>query len=70
MPEVAYTVKGIMCQGCVNAIENALASMSGVLDIKADLNTKRITVDYNDRKLGPEQIKARIENAGYEAEQA
>lgn len=68
MPQAVFAVKDVMCIGCINSIERALASMSGVLDVKADLDTKRVTVDYDDGKLGREQIKARIEAAGYEPE--
>lgn len=69
MPDITYGVRGVTCNGCVNAIRRAVASMSGVLDLQFDMDTKRITVDYNDDMLMPEDIKKRIEDAGYEVEQ-
>lgn len=70
MSEVSYNVGGVDCQGCVNAIERAIGSMPGVQSVHFDINAKRITVDFNDQKLKPEDIKVRIERAGYDAEQA
>lgn len=68
MRNIVYGIQGMTCQGCVNSVKRALASLSGVIDVSVDLDTNRAYVTYDNDKIGPDALKRRIEDAGYEAE--
>ncbi len=40
-------VPDIGCNGCVNAIEGELGEMNGVQSVKADLDSKQVTVEWS-----------------------
>lgn len=63
---VAYTVPGMSCDHCTQAVAEELAAVAGVEAVTVDLGTKRVTVvgaGLDDAKL-----RAAIDEAGYEAE--
>ena len=66
MAAITYDVPGIMCEGCANAINRALSVLSGISEVDVDVPGKRVTVDYDDDRVQPDEIARRIENAGYE----
>ena len=47
MTNVVYTVPNILCGHCVRTIQIALASIAGVLSVKADEMTKIVEVSFN-----------------------
>jgi copper chaperone len=57
-------VQGMSCQHCVNAIESALRSIGA--SGRVDLPNGRVEVSYDESKLTLEQIKAAIEEQGYD----
>lgn len=69
MSTVAYSVPDISCEGCANAIKRALGTLRGVESVAVDVQSKRVTVDYAEDQVGPEDIRRRIDDAGYEPEQ-
>ena len=66
MATVTYYAPDISCQGCANAIKRAVSPLPGVREVGVDVNTKRVVVDYDENRATPEEIKERIEDAGYE----
>ncbi|WP_106769146.1 copper ion binding protein [Paenibacillus faecalis] len=64
MKQVTINVEGMSCNHCVSSIEGALknAGMSG----KVDLDSKTVTVEYDEAKTTVEQIKETIEEQGYD----
>jgi len=46
MPGKEVTIKNISCQHCVNTIENELRELEGITYIKADLETKKLQVEW------------------------
>lgn len=69
MAKASYSVPGIMCEGCANAIKRAFSTLDGVDRVDVDVSAKRVTVDY-DESVRPSEIVERIESAGYEVQQA
>ena len=66
MPDtITYSVPGMTCDHCKNAVNSELRSVAGVETVEVDLDTKLVTVsgeNLDDRALG-----TAIEEAGYEA---
>ena len=57
----------IDCQNCVNTIMKNIPFEKGVKDVKCDLKTKIVTVEFIPEKNSKEQIRRAIEKLGYTA---
>ena len=62
---ITYTVSGMTCDHCTRAVSSELGSVAGVARVTVDLDSKLVTVTGDD--LDKEQLRAAIEEAGYEA---
>jgi copper chaperone len=60
-----YTVTGMTCEHCVNAVTGELTSLDGVDDVKVDLGTGVVTVT-SDKPLDDDAVRAAVDEAGYE----
>jgi copper chaperone len=63
-----YTVRGMTCGHCVNAVTEELLSIMGVTDVDIDLvegrdSTVRVT---STDPLDPTRVRVAIDEAGYE----
>ncbi len=59
-----FTAPAIHCGHCVMTIERELKDIAGVRDVKADLNTRNVTVTWEPPATW-EQIVALLEEIGY-----
>ncbi|HZG85648.1 cation transporter [Paenibacillus sp.] len=66
MTNVTLKVQGMSCQHCVHSIEGAL-TQAGAAG-KVDLRGGTVDVQYDETRLSVEQLKAAIEEQGYEVE--
>jgi copper chaperone len=57
-----YSVPGISCEHCVNAITGEVSSLDGVTKVDVDLEVKTVTVVGGDDAA----IVAAIDEAGYD----
>ncbi|KPU44220.1 mercuric transport protein periplasmic component precursor [Oxobacter pfennigii] len=57
-------VEGMSCMHCVNHVKNALSEISGVTDVKVDLEGKNAVVEFDN--VDDEKFKAAVADAGYE----
>jgi len=57
----------ITCGGCVNSIKGAFKGVEGVKDISANVETKVVTVSFDDAKISSDKIKSTITDLGYTA---
>lgn len=57
-----------ICEMCQYAIEKEMAFEKGVKSASLDLDTKMLTVFYQDKKTTPEAIKRRVSLTGYHAD--
>jgi Cu+-exporting ATPase len=64
--ETTLTVQGMSCASCVSRVEDALASVEGVLDADVNLATDRATVRYVPGVAGPAGFTTAIRDAGYD----
>jgi copper chaperone len=60
-----YTVTGMSCEHCVNAVTGELSELPGVADVKVDLGTGVVTVT-SDARLPDDAVRAAVDEAGYE----
>jgi copper chaperone len=66
MQTEVINVKGMTCMGCVSKVKTGLENIAGVSGAAVSLEQKQATVQYDETKTQPEQIKDAIKNAGYE----
>lgn len=66
MTQITLKVKGMSCQHCVNAIENAMKEVGA--SGKVDLTQNTVTVEYDSNQLTLDAIKEAIEEQGYDIE--
>lgn len=62
---MTYTVPGMTCDHCRRAVSAEVGSVGGVSGVEVDLDTKLVTV--TGEGLDDRQLRAAIEEAGYEA---
>ncbi len=59
-------VNGLVCAFCATAIENSLKEEPGVKSTKVDLDTKIVTVDFEDGKeMTDAKLKETLTDSGY-----
>ncbi|HWQ73503.1 MAG TPA: copper chaperone CopZ [Desulfitobacteriaceae bacterium] len=63
------TVNGMSCSHCENSVKKAVGELKGVKDVKVDLKTKKVVVEYDPQKADFETIRDAIEDQGYDVEQ-
>ncbi len=59
----------IDCEACVNTIMKNIPFEKGVKDVKCDLSTKEVTIEYQASKTKPELLKRALEKLGYTAKE-
>jgi copper ion binding protein len=64
------TVKApdISCGNCVAHVEKDVSALAGVQAVKAEVDTKLVTITFDDAKLSREQIAEAMDEAGYPIE--
>ncbi|MET9780931.1 heavy-metal-associated domain-containing protein [Nocardiopsis alba] len=60
-----YTVEGMSCGHCVNSVTEEVTGVSGVTDVKVDLESKKVTVTA-EGPIDDAAVRAAIDEAGYE----
>lgn len=67
MAQATFNVPNISCGHCVSAIESELSEMTGVTSVKADADTKTVTVQWGD-PASIERIRATLSEINYPAQ--
>jgi copper chaperone len=66
MTQETIKVEGMSCMHCQLRVKKAVEAVEGVQRADVNLQTKQVTVDYEDGKVNLEKVKAVIREAGYE----
>lgn len=66
MSTATYSVPGISCGHCETAIKGEVEPIEGVESVVVDLAAKTVTVTAADPDALDEQVRAAIDEAGYE----
>jgi len=64
MADKTYTVSGMTCEHCVNAVRGEIGSLAEVESVDVDLASGLVTVSGTG--FTDEQIRAAVDEAGYE----
>ena len=59
-------VKGMSCSHCEHSVKTSVGSLAGVSDVKVELKTGKVTVEYDAAKVDIKTIQDTIEDQGYE----
>ena len=59
----------IDCDHCVSTIMKNIPFEKGVKDVKCDLTTKEVTIQFQKDKNKPEQLKKSLEKLGFTAKE-
>ncbi|MCH2450556.1 MAG: cation transporter [Gracilimonas sp.] len=65
MKTSVLNIDGMGCSGCVNTVENTLASLPGVKTAIANLETGIAEVNFDENEVKEEDFKKAVEEAGY-----
>jgi copper ion binding protein len=60
-----YTVAGMTCGHCVNAVTEEVTRLPGVTDVEVDLASGRLTVT-SDAPMHDDAVRGAVDEAGYE----
>lgn len=61
-----FKVEGMHCPLCTTAIKKAINEIDGIKKVSARLNTKEVTVVYDEEKVKIEDILKAIKTTSYE----
>lgn len=65
--EDTFVVEDMHCNACINTITKTLTSNDNISDVKADLSTKEVTVEYDDENFDVEEILSSLDMIGFPA---
>jgi copper chaperone len=65
MTTSTYTVKGMTCGHCVNAVSTEVGALPGVTAVEVDLATGAVTVT-SEQPVETGSVRAAVDEAGYE----
>lgn len=63
-----YKITGMTCAACSSAVERVTRRLDGVEESFVNLTTGMLTITYDETKLEPEKIIAKVGRAGFGAE--
>ena len=69
MKEMKLKIEGMMCTGCENRVQNALKTIEGVEEVKANHQDGTVRVKANDN-VELSAIKEKVEDIDYEVKEA
>ena len=67
MDTVVLKVGGMSCGGCVKSVTGVLTALDGVAKADVSLEQKQAVVEFDAGKVTRDQLKAAIEDAGFDA---
>jgi copper chaperone len=67
METTTIKVDGMSCGGCVKSVTGVLTALDGVAKAEVSLEQKQAVVEFDAAKVTREQLKAVIEEAGFDA---
>ncbi|WP_418791165.1 heavy-metal-associated domain-containing protein [Phosphitispora sp. TUW77] len=66
MATTVLNVGGMSCNHCKMAVEKALKTLDGVQNANVDLDTKKVSIEYNPAGIDEAGLKKVIADAGYD----
>lgn len=66
METKTFTVNGMACDHCKANVEKAIINIDGVLSAKVCLADKCVTVEYDAKRVSPEEMQKNVCKLGYD----
>lgn len=66
METIQLNIQGMTCGGCVINVSKVLQAVPGVSKVEVSLEQKRAIVTHDPAQAGVAQLKAAVEDAGYD----
>lgn len=66
MQKLMLNVEGMSCSHCENRVKNAVDALGGVSSVVVSLSEKTVSVEIDPSAVTEKQVKAAIEEQGYE----
>ena len=63
----SFVVSNIHCASCIRRIEDGLGAVPGVSNVRVNLTTKRMAIDWDRGRLSADDIVSRLKSMGFEA---
>jgi copper chaperone len=60
-----FKVDGMSCMGCVNAVKNAIHSVSGIIRDEVSLDEGKAVVEFDDNQISVEEIEKALKETPY-----
>ncbi len=60
-----FPIQGMTCGNCVRHVEQALNNLSGISELKVDLEKQEAMVEYDSSLLTYETMASALKEAGY-----
>ncbi len=67
MQRTTFQISGMHCANCAARIEKSLAEADGVTKAVVNFATEELAIEYDEARLAPEAIAAKVKELGYEA---
>jgi len=68
MKTIDLIIPNLKCMVCVNAVQNNLTKLDGVMSVNSNLSTKTVNVGYNGNSDVLDQIIKTLDTIGYPVE--
>lgn len=68
MQSATFRVPDITCDGCISSMQFALRRKPGFVKLEGDARKKTVTIQYDETRTDPGQIKDALEEIGFPAE--
>lgn len=65
MAKTTLSVPDITCEHCERTITQALTPLDGVREVKVDIPTKQVHVDYDETAIGIDRFKTVLQEEEY-----
>ncbi|MCL4923031.1 MULTISPECIES: heavy metal translocating P-type ATPase [Streptococcus] len=66
MKQASYPIQGMTCASCAMTVEKAVGKLAGMEEASVNLATEKLSVSYDEKLLGLEDIRQAVEKAGYQ----
>lgn len=65
MAQTTLTAPDISCQHCKATIESGMRKVPGVRDVEVDVDTRHVSLDYDESQTGEDALRDELAELGY-----
>lgn len=66
MKKETFRIEGLSCGVCAANSQRALSNMEGVKNVTVSLEDKTTLIEYDEFKVGYDEMKAQLSSIGYQ----